>query len=410
MPIEKQNDILSFFNDFIKKNTSLNDFNGYEEDSMWMSYRYCIGRHTIASHMRAGDIGTHCYGRMTRERSIFTAYDINREIEERLQFGNCPEWHFPITSMNRIYTSAIDIFCQFIEDYDIKSKEDYLKYYKIDVILADNERGYKIETTTWEEKLESLVPLFAEIYGEDGNDYDVKSIIEWIKKKKQTCIDDVDSRIRWIIRSYPNPEYFYLNDIEDLFVWNNLVHLFDLEHHHKSVLTNGEEVEWYWTYTNDSEQREDGFWYRKEVGYKKIRVPVDAKIGSVTRWIPEETIREFMLDLFETPFYISRDIRVRYSKYNSEWYIDNKNRARNNIKVFKTYGTDRINAYKILETTLNLKDVKIFDTVVDSEGKKTRVLNKKETAIAQAKQEQIKQAFEDWVWKDQERRENHPEE
>ena len=155
MPIEKQNDILSSFNDFIKKNTSLNDFNGYEEDSMWMSYRYCIGRHTIASHMRAGDIGTHCYGRMTRERSIFTAYDINREIEQRLQFGNCPEWHFPITSMNRIYTSAIDIFCQFIEDYDIKSKEDYLKYYKIDVILADNERGYKIETTTWEEKLDT---------------------------------------------------------------------------------------------------------------------------------------------------------------------------------------------------------------------------------------------------------------
>ena len=64
----------------------------------------------------------------------------------------------------------------------------FLKYYKINVILADNERGYKIETTTWEEKLESLVPLFAEIYGEDGNDYDVKSIIEWIKKKKQTCI------------------------------------------------------------------------------------------------------------------------------------------------------------------------------------------------------------------------------
>ncbi len=138
----------------------------------------------------------------------------------------------------------------------------------------------------------------------------------------------------------------------------------------------------------------------KDIGANEIGI----KLGAT--WIPEETIREFMLDLFETPFYISRDIRVRYSKYNSEWYIDNKNRDRNNIKVFKTYGTDRINAYKILETTLNLKDVKIFDTVVDSEGKKTRVLNKKETAIAQAKQEQIKQAFEDWVWKDQERREN----
>ena len=90
----------------------------------------------------------------------------------------------------------------------------------------------------------------------------------------------------------------------------------------------------------------------KDIGANEIGI----KLGAT--WIPEETIREFMLDLFETPFYISRDIRVRYSKYNSEWYIDNKNRDRNNIKVFKTYGTDRINAYKILETTLNLKDVK----------------------------------------------------
>ena len=286
MPIEKQNVILLHFNDFLKKNTSLTDFDFYEEDSMWMSYRYCIGRHTIASHMRAGDIGTHCYGRMTRERSIFTAYDINREIEQRMQFGNGPEWHFPITSMNRIYTSAIDIFCQFIEDYDIKSKEDYLKYYKIDVILADNERGYKIETTTWEEKIVSLIPIFKELY----NIETVEEIVNTIKKLQKESSDDIDSRIRWIIRTYLNYEYFYFHDIEDLFVWNNLVHLFDLEHHHKSVLTNGEEVEWYWTYTNDSEQREDGLWYRKEVGYKKIRVPVDAKIGSVTTWIPDETI------------------------------------------------------------------------------------------------------------------------
>ena len=86
------------------------------------------------------------------ERSIFTAYDINREIEERLQFGNCPEWHFPITSMNRIYTSAIDIFCQFIEDYDIKSKEekaitfvipmDKFKYYSTNIDDFYLESGY----------------------------------------------------------------------------------------------------------------------------------------------------------------------------------------------------------------------------------------------------------------------------
>lgn len=286
MPIEKQNVILSYFKDFLKKNTSLNDFNGYDEDSMWMSYRYCIGRHTIAAHMRAGDIGTHCYGRMTNERSIFTAFDINREIEQRLQFGNGPEWHFPITSLNRIYTSAIDIFCQFIEDYDIKSKEDYLKYYEIDVILTDNERGYKIETTTWEEKLQSMASLFKEIYGVET----VEEIIDTIKQLKEKNTDDIDSRIRWVIRSYPNSEYFYFNDIEDLFVWNDLCHLFDVEHHHKSVLVDGSECEWYWTYTHDTEQREDGLWYRKEIGYKKVRVPVDAKIGSVTTWIPDESI------------------------------------------------------------------------------------------------------------------------
>ena len=290
MQKEKENCIVSFFNKFVKDHTTLNDFNGYEEDSMWMSYRYCIGRHTIASHMRAGDIASNCYGRMSEERSIFTAYDINREIEQSMQFGSGPDWHFPITSLNKIYTSAIDIFCQFIEDYNIQTKEDYLKYYAIDVILTDNERGYKIETTTWEEKLQSLIPLFKEIYGDDN--CNVESIKELINEAKKKSTNDVDSRIRWIIKSYPNSDYFYFNDIEDLFVWNNLVHLFDLEHHHKSILTNGEEVEWYWTYTHASEQYEDGYWYRKEVGYERIRVPVDAKIGSVTTWIPEESIKE----------------------------------------------------------------------------------------------------------------------
>ena len=101
---------------FIRANTKLDS---YEEDSMWMSYRYCIGRHTIASHMRANDIASHCYGRMSEERSIFTAYDINREIERCLQFGCGPTWYFPITSLNRIYTSALDIFCQFVRIHHI---------------------------------------------------------------------------------------------------------------------------------------------------------------------------------------------------------------------------------------------------------------------------------------------------
>ena len=130
---------------------------------------------------------------------------------------------------------------------------------------------------------------------------------------------------------------------------------------------------------------------------------IGIKLGAT--WIPENIIEQFMFELLDTPIYATWDIKVKYSKYNSEWYVENKNRDRSNVKANRTYGTDRINAYKIIETTLNLKDVKIFDTVIDADGKKQRVLNKKETAIAQSKQEQIKTAFEEWVWKDPERRE-----
>ena len=259
----------------------------YEEDSVWMSYRYCIGRHTIASHMRAGDIWTNCKGRMKKERQLFNAFDINREIEQHMQFGAGPEWHFPVTSLNRIYTTAIDIFCEFLEDYNIKSKEDYLKYYAIDVILTDNERGYKIETTTWEEKLTSLIPVFKEVYDLEN----VEDIIKLIKVLQKKSTDDVDSRIRWVVRNYPDPEYFYFNNIEDLFVWNDLAHCFDYEHHHKSILVDGSECEWFWSWTNKSEQHDDGYYYRS-FGYKRIRVPLDKWNGSVTTWIPDESIKE----------------------------------------------------------------------------------------------------------------------
>ena len=82
-----------------------------------------------------------------------------------------------------------------------------------------------------------------------------------------------------------------MHDFEDLFVWNDLVHCFDYEHHHKSVLTNGEEVEWFWSWTNKSEQREDGYFYRT-FGYERIRVPVDKWNGSITTWIPDESIEK----------------------------------------------------------------------------------------------------------------------
>lgn len=98
-------------------------------------------------------------------------------------------------------------------------------------------------------------------------------------------------------------------------------------------------------------------------------------------------------------------VKVHYSDYTSEWNIANKSEDRYNVKSYNTYGTSRINAYKIIEQTLNLKDVRIFDTVIDIDGNEKKVLNKKETAIAQSKQEIIKNKFIEWIWKDQERRE-----
>ena len=285
LDLAKKTITIATLQEAIRKNTKLSD---YEEDCMWMSYRYCIGRHTIASHMHANDIWQNCRGRMKPERELFTAFDINREIEDKLSFGcGGPEWHFPCTSLNRIYTTAIDIFCEFLEDYDIKSKEDYLKYYSIDVILTDNEHGYKIETTTWEEKLTSMIPAFKELY----NIETIEDIINLIKELRKNSTDDIDSRIRWIVRNYPNPEYFYFHNVEDLFIWNDLVHCFDHEHHHKSILTDGTECEWFWSWTHKSEQHDDGYWY-KAFGYEKIRVPLDKWNGSVTTWIPDESIKE----------------------------------------------------------------------------------------------------------------------
>ena len=129
---------------------------------------------------------------------------------------------------------------------------------------------------------------------------------------------------------------------------------------------------------------------------------IGIKLGST--WIPPEIIRKFIFELLDTPSYNRWDIHVKYSNITDEWYIDGKSNDRNNVKAYTTYGTSRINAYKIIEQTLNLKDVKIFDTFIDDEGRKQRVLNRKETAIACSKQDAIKEAFLNWVWEDPERR------
>ncbi|WP_366512710.1 DEAD/DEAH box helicase family protein [uncultured Eubacterium sp.] len=122
-------------------------------------------------------------------------------------------------------------------------------------------------------------------------------------------------------------------------------------------------------------------------------------------WLPPEIIQQFMFEFLDTPRYAQWNIKVHFSQFTGEWNIEGKSYDRSNVKAYSTYGTSRINAYKIIEETLNLKDVRIFDYIEDEEGRKKAVLNKKETAIAQAKQELIKQGFQDWIWADPARRE-----
>ena len=130
---------------------------------------------------------------------------------------------------------------------------------------------------------------------------------------------------------------------------------------------------------------------------------ISVRLGAT--WIPPEIFEKFMFEFLDTPRYAQWNIKVHYSQYTGEWNIEGKSYDRSNVKAYSTYGTSRINAYKIIEETLNLKDVRIFDYIEDDEGKKKAVLNKKETAIAQAMQELIKQGFQDWVWADPTRRE-----
>ena len=130
---------------------------------------------------------------------------------------------------------------------------------------------------------------------------------------------------------------------------------------------------------------------------------IEIRLGAT--WIDPEYIREFMWETFETPFYQRRIVDVNYSTYTAEWNIKNKSAVSyNNIAAYMTYGTERANAYKILEDTLNLRDVRIYDTKYDADGKERRVLNSKETTLAQQKQQAIKDAFRDWIWKDPDRR------
>ena len=130
---------------------------------------------------------------------------------------------------------------------------------------------------------------------------------------------------------------------------------------------------------------------------------ISVRLGAT--WLPPDDVQEFIFHLLETPRYAQWNIKVHFSPFTSEWNIEGKSYDKGNVRAYNTYGTSCINAYKIIEETLNLKDVRIFDYIEDDEGKKKAVLNKKETAIAQSKQEMIKQEFQDWIWSDPERRE-----
>ena len=129
---------------------------------------------------------------------------------------------------------------------------------------------------------------------------------------------------------------------------------------------------------------------------------ISVRLGAT--WLDTEYVRQFTFETLGTPRSTQRRIEVHYSNITGEWRMEGKGMDPGNVKAFSTYGTKRINAYEIIEDTLNLKDVRIFDYVYDADGRKTAVLNKKETAIAQSKQELIKDAFAEWIWKDPDRR------
>ena len=130
---------------------------------------------------------------------------------------------------------------------------------------------------------------------------------------------------------------------------------------------------------------------------------IDVRLGAT--WIDKSYIEQFMYDLFDTPWRNQGDIEVKYAPFTAEWSITNKNSiGYNNVAAYVTYGTDRANAYRILEDTLNLRDIRIYDTVTDPDGKERRVLNKDATTLAQQKQQTIKDAFQEWIFKDSDRR------
>lgn len=267
----------------LNKYRMLGRMTDYEEDSMWMSYRYCIGRQTIAAHYRAYDIKKNCYGRMTKERSEFTAFDINREIEQLLQHCAGPNFYFPGNNGARINIPALDAFCEFCNEYNISSTEELLNYKTVIVNEYDNERGYAFEVTTWKEWENTEYLRLCNQNNIDPDEGPILPLSEYSGFEHYYKVLD-DHKLRY--------EYFYLTTVNDLFVWNDLMHIFDIKNHHKSKLKDGTEVEWVWTYAHATIDNNDGTYKVKDIGYQKIRIPIDKWNGTVTTYIPDDCIEE----------------------------------------------------------------------------------------------------------------------
>ncbi len=149
--------------------------------------------------------------------------------------------------------------------------------------------------------------------------------------------------------------------------------------------------------------------YKINVEYLKRVLPKDIPTSEINvrlgaTWLPEDVIKQFMFELLESSPHARQNMNIHYSNLSGEWNIENKQCDRSSVAVTSTYGTNRANAYRLIEDALNLRDTKIFDYVIDDEGKKKAILNRKDTAIAQAKQDKIKTAFNDWIWQDIDRR------
>lgn len=284
---DKQQEVEKYMRSFLDENTNMTM---YDEDSIWMSYRYCIGRHTIAAHTRAKEIWDYCKNKVSKNTNKFKSFaqDINKEIENSLRFIN-PIFHFPFTSNNEIYAPAIDVFCEFLIEFDIQSKEDLLKYRDVNVIPTDNERGYKFETVTWDDYLKNKVyQILKKAFDTDITmDFAWNYFNEW--RQNNSVHADFFTEFNNLTIQLPKIEYYSLNDVEDLFIWNDLVHAFNDKFHHKSILNDGSEVEWFWSWTDNLEKHDDGYYY-KSFGYRRVRVPID-NWHRESNYIPDKSIK-----------------------------------------------------------------------------------------------------------------------